>query len=131
MKKRYFSEKMYYNGSENPPSRLDESKPVHVICLSPSCTDDTCREAVRPFCTVTYTITENKLRSSGRKIKGTSGGKLHYRCDFTLRLHMDITRMAFGVLFNGKDVGCVEAKYVDEVPRLDPVVRTSTKEWDI
>ncbi|KAK7739029.1 hypothetical protein SLS53_005927 [Cytospora paraplurivora] len=88
LKKREFTEKMYYNGSANPPSRLDA-------------------------------ITEGKLRSSGRKIKGEANGKLHYKCDFTFMLRMDLTRMAFGVLFDGKDVGFVEARYIDEVPRLD------------
>lgn len=31
LKKRQFTENMYYNGSDNPPSRLDESKsiPLH------------------------------------------------------------------------------------------------------
>lgn len=43
---------------------------------------------------------------------------------------MDVTRMAFGVLFNGKDVGFVEAKYVDEPPKVAlPNLRADTNEW--
>lgn len=64
-------------------------------------------------------------------MKGQADVKPHYICDFTLRIHMDTTRMAFGVSFNGKDVGYVEAKYIEEVPKVDLTIPQNTRIWAI